>query len=252
MDPYLELRWGDVHGSLITYARDAVQAQLGSDLVARMEERVYVEKEKAVTRSVRPDIHIIEEPLSGSTGIAASTLTVAEPIVFRLQADPVVERHIQIVDPNGDEVITAIEFLSPANKMPGTGFKSFRKKRKEFLRSGTNLVEIDLVRAGDWQRTFLPLVVPAKMHATYRAVIRRATDPGAAEYYAFPLRKALPRLAIPLRPTDKDIVLDLQALIDKVYENGRYDRTDYSKPPNPPLTPDELEWMQTLLTGRNA
>src|SRR5256885_6518067 len=45
MDPYLEARWGDVHQSLITYARDALQPNLPPDLRARVEERVFVQTE---------------------------------------------------------------------------------------------------------------------------------------------------------------------------------------------------------------
>src|SRR5438105_4713913 len=39
MDPFLEQYWGDVHHSLIQYARDTMQPQLPADLRARVEER---------------------------------------------------------------------------------------------------------------------------------------------------------------------------------------------------------------------
>jgi hypothetical protein len=37
MDPYLELHWRDVHHSLCTYARDALQPQVRPALLARIE-----------------------------------------------------------------------------------------------------------------------------------------------------------------------------------------------------------------------
>jgi hypothetical protein len=43
MDPYLEPLWGDVHHSMITRARDAIQKQLPRELVARINVREFVE-----------------------------------------------------------------------------------------------------------------------------------------------------------------------------------------------------------------
>jgi hypothetical protein len=38
MNPWLEAYWGDIHTSLTTYARDAIQVQLPPDLQARVED----------------------------------------------------------------------------------------------------------------------------------------------------------------------------------------------------------------------
>jgi hypothetical protein len=57
----------------------------------------------------------------------------------------------------------------------------------------------------------------------------------------------LPRIAIPLRPKDQDVALDLQQAIDEVYERGRYNRTDYRRPLNPPLPPEDTAWATDLL-----
>ena len=45
MDPYLEMHWGHVHQSLVTYALEALQPNLPTGLVARLEERVFIERE---------------------------------------------------------------------------------------------------------------------------------------------------------------------------------------------------------------
>ena len=42
MDPYLETRWSDVHLSLATYSRDALNGLLPPGLLARSEERSVV------------------------------------------------------------------------------------------------------------------------------------------------------------------------------------------------------------------
>jgi hypothetical protein len=56
-----------------------------------------------------------------------------------------------------------------------------------------------------------------------------------------------------LRPTDPDVPLDLQALIDQCYRNGGYDEDiDYSVAPEPPLNAEDTRWADALLrqTGR--
>jgi hypothetical protein len=42
MNPFFEQQWRDAHLSLITYLRDALQARLPADLMARTEEEVVV------------------------------------------------------------------------------------------------------------------------------------------------------------------------------------------------------------------
>ena len=75
----------------------------------------------------------------------------------------------------------------------------------------------------------------------------RARSPGRRGVYSLPLRQRLPAIAIPLRPTDADVVLDLQQMIDQCYERGRYHRIDYRQPPEPPLPPEEAKWAKELL-----
>ena len=50
------------------------------------------------------------------------------------------------------------------------------------------------------------------------------------------LRQRLPVIAIPLRPADRDIPLDLQAILAQCYRNGGYDDIDYAGEPDPPLS----------------
>src|SRR5438093_5157102 len=115
MDPYLERHWGDVHHSLITYARDQLREVLPKDLRARVEERVFVES---------PDIVEID--------------------------DPATEGYIEIIDASsGGRVVTVIEVLSPANKVAGDGQEKYLQKRQELRDAKVSLVEIDLIRAGN-------------------------------------------------------------------------------------------------------
>src|SRR5437773_9325252 len=151
MDPYLEARWGDVHQSLITYARDALQPNLPDDLRARVEERVFVETDAEQIRRVVPDLHVAQyHPAAASQAGRADAggVAVAEPMVFLLEDEAVTEGYIEIRERGGGKVITVIEFLSPANKGGGEGQRLYLQKQQEVLHSDTNLVEIDLVRSG--------------------------------------------------------------------------------------------------------
>jgi Protein of unknown function (DUF4058) len=56
---------------------------------------------------------------------------------------------------------------------------------------------------------------------------------------------------VPLRRSDPDLALDLQALVDQCYERGRYGKTvlDYAKPPQPLLPEEETAWVAQVLSG---
>jgi hypothetical protein len=77
--------------------------------------------------------------------------------------------------------------------------------------------------------------------------VRRGWKPDAFEIYALPLRQPLPAIRIPLRETDKDVRLDLQAILDQAYRKGRYHATiDYQEAPEPPLQGDDDKWAKAL------
>ena len=57
------------------------------------------------------------------------------------------------------------------------------------------------------------------------------------------LSEKLPRVRIPLAPGDRDAVLDLQAVLERTYEDGAYrDRINYSRPCQPPLSAPDQAW----------
>ena len=62
MDPYLEAHWGDIHTTLIVYAKNQLNAQLPSNLRASVEESVAVIEEDEPGRTVYPDVQISEQP----------------------------------------------------------------------------------------------------------------------------------------------------------------------------------------------
>src|SRR5205085_1707956 len=153
MDPYLEQHWGDVHSSLVIYARNQLQKVLPKDLRARVEERVVVTG-LGRPRSFFPDVRVIEtertarRPLSGAADVA---------------------------------------------------------------------------------------------------VVRRGWRPLQVDYYPISMAERLPTIKVPLRPSDRDVPLDLQAMIERCYEDGGYDDIDYAEELRPPLPPATARWAARLL-----
>jgi hypothetical protein len=243
MNPYLEPHWLDVHSSLATSARDALNQQLPDDLVASVEERVAIESDAGADHIYGPDVRVAE-PATAVTTVVEEPAggVVAAPYRLVAQIDPITERSVQITEAGTERLISVIEFVSPTNKR-GAGLQAFRDKRAHLLSSGVNFVEVDLVRAGDWQALLSPHQCALKAVSLYRITIRVPHDSAAVYLHPIRLQDALPSIAIPLRKNDPEVRLDLQALIEHAYVSGRYDRRiDYTKPLTPPLSGDDAAW----------
>jgi Protein of unknown function (DUF4058) len=250
MDPYLEQHWGDVHSRLIIYISDALQVLLPEGLVARVEERVFLEPEEGFGRSMYPDVRVVERSPAATAAEPQGGIALAEPLTIHCPApEPLTEGFVEIIDVgSGNRVVTVIEVLSPSNKAPGDGQKLYLQKQREILQSDANLVEIDLLRAGERVLVVPPRRLPPAYRTLYEICVRRGAKPDILEVYAVTLRQRLPRFRIPLRPTDADIALDLQPLIDQCYGNGRYGLTiNYRVDPDPPLGGDDARWAEDIL-----
>jgi hypothetical protein len=251
MDPYLEWHWGDVHASLTTYARDQLAGQLPPDLRVRVEEYVAVDEESGGSAAFVPDVRVEERRATARTSpIVEPTAAVglAERVLVPLYVEPPTLRYLRVIDVrSGNRLVTAIEFLSPANKKGKKGRAAYRKKQRELTSAGANLVEIDLLRAGKYVLFAPQERVPLDFQGPYRICVFRATRPDVAEVLRVDLRRSLPTIGIPLRQGDPEVDLRLQELIDKCYENGQYDDIDYQREPVPPLRGDDTEWAHRLL-----
>jgi hypothetical protein len=247
MDPYLEQHWGDVHSSLVIYARNQLQKVLPNDLRARVEERVLVTG-LARPRSVFPDVRVIEVERKGRrSGRGAVGMAVAEPVVIDLPDEPETQTFVEIREVSSpSRLVTVIEVLSPSNKKPGDTQEQYLRKQLELLQGGVSLVEIDLLRAGDWIVALPVDAFEPALRTPYRVLVRRGWRLSQADY---PIRLAerLPGVKVPLRAGDADVPLDLQSLIDQCYEDGGYDDIDYGVEPEPPLPPAAARWAATLL-----
>ena len=253
MDPYLEKFWLDVHARMILYACDQLEELLPESLIARVEERVVFETEDPRRQARYPDVKITEWPSRRNGGAAILTVaSEAESVIVEYDGEPATETFINILEAGpGQRLITVIEILSLANMRPGEGQRRYRQKQLELRDAGVSFVEIDLLRRGQRVLNIAPSLIPPRVRTTYQVCVRRGWLRRRFEVYPIPMRKPLPAIRIPLRETDADIRLDLQAVLEQAYRKGRCNLTiDYSKRPDPPLSGGDARWAKALLKGK--
>jgi hypothetical protein len=190
----------------------------------------------------------LKEPAAVEVAPPPPTAPATEPIRVFLD-DEAVERWLEIHDTTG-RLITVLELLSPSNKLESDERERYGRKRRALIGGGANLVEIDLVRQG---ASVFPQAIRKVLHqagACYGVCVFRAALPAAREAYPIRLRDRLPAIRVPLRPSDSDVVLDLQLLIDQCHERGRYHLLNYRLDLDPPLPPEEAVWVDQVLRGR--
>jgi hypothetical protein len=249
MDPWLERRgvWEQVHTDLIVSIRRFLTPLLRPRYHVGIEERTYLAILPPEEQSTGiPDV-LIAGPKRESGGQAStkfqSSTARAEPMVAVLPVpEEVKERYLEIRSLPDQQVITVIEILSPSNKLPGEGREQYERKRFKVLGSRTNLVEIDLLRAGE------PLPMKAPAASDYRVVVSRAAQRPRGDVYLFGVRDPIPTLPVPLRPGESEPELPLNQLLHEVYDLGGYDLViDYRTPPQPPLPESDTVWAASLL-----
>lgn len=256
MDPYLEdpEHWRGIHHTLITYMRDDLQPLLRPRYRADIDERVVVSWVDLESRTIYPDALIRPQPepwqmpAEGGGGVAVAepaVLVADEPLT--LPREEVQEAFLKIRDVRSGEVVTIIEVLSPTNKSEaGGGRAQYLEKQADVLASNVNLVEIDLLRGGERTAALPPKPLRVPYH--YVVCVQRAARRDRVEVYPFTVRQRLPRVRIPLRPPDADVVLDLPRLFTRCYDNGDYRAwIDYRAEPDPPLEPEDAAWADELL-----
>jgi len=259
MDPYLEhpLLWPGVHQRLITHIGDTLNTALPADYVADIGERLYVVRGN---RNIFPDVVLLQHPPAprpgdGGRGGTAAAVAVASdpPWVFTFEPMEVREVFVEIWSlAEKSRVVTVIEVLSPSNKTPGhPGRQLYLTKQQDILQSPTHLIEIDLLRTGE--HTVAPPLEWLLQRGPwdYLVSLHRGGEENRYEVWGIPLRQRLPRIRVPLAGDDPDVVLDLQAVFDRCYDQGAYARrVDYRADPPTPLQGDEAAWADALLRER--
>ncbi len=247
MDPYLEQSsfWSSFHFRLIGAISAAITPQLSDHYYVEVELRTYQNDGDNEVLIGIPDAAILNRQTTDRLPTEAQSITalMTQPETVMLpMIESVKERYLEIRDIQTDAVITVIEVLSPKNKQAGEGRNTYEKKRQRILESATHLIEIDLIRSGK----AMP-IVSNRSPSAYRVLISRSSQRPAAELYALSIQTPLPTLPVPLKPDDADLIIDLQALLEQIYDEARYKmRIDYTQPvPPPALLADDRQWLET-------
>jgi len=231
MDPFIEAfdLWGDFHDKLIGDLERELSERVPQRYVVRLNARSYitVDDKEQVEFSMLPDIgvkrrkgrkakHKSQSPRSspGATLMLENPVAMLSPLEVEQR-----ERFIEIYDIRSERhLVTGIEVLSPSNKRYGSaGWDEYGRSRRAFLNGAANFVEIDLLRGG----RRMPMREPWPESPYYVLVSRKDEVPRCHVWPAHSLQ-ALPRIPIPLEKEDADVEIDLQPMVDAIYERARY------------------------------
>ncbi|MGO9916743.1 MAG: DUF4058 family protein [Isosphaeraceae bacterium] len=255
MDPYVEMQaaWPDFHNGLIAEIRNELGARLPDSYIARIDERIEVATwALEPPRSFRPDVLVGRfEKTAASPAVTSATASAAtlEPKLVEIldrDSEEVRITWVEIRALRDLELVTVVEVLSPINKS-GQGRQAYLDKRDKLHASRVNVVEIDLLLGG------APLPMKERIEpGAYYAIVARGARLPLAELYRWTVRDPIPRIPIPLREPDADILIDIAVLVDRVYDLGRYGRTlrhNAHLPETTPLTPDDRAWVLSRSSG---
>lgn len=253
MNPYLEDPdlWSEVHHRLITAIAIAISPDIRPKYRVAIEKRTYRMNTEDLILIGIPDVAVFSTEVnkqksdlsSSQTGVMTlptenKSVTVTVPLPLEIK-----EGYLEIREVSTGKVVTVIEVLSPTNKKTKEGRKAYLKKREQLLQSDTNLIEIDLLRAGEK----MPILSNIAEKDDSILIIRSHRLP-KAQLYAFSVRETIPIFTIPLQPNEEEIELNLQNLLLEIYEQAGFDLTlDYSQNPVPNIASKDRGWMDILL-----
>lgn len=261
MDPYIEAcgLWRDFHNDLIGDVKRALAAVLPPRYRVRSDERnlvELVETEGKTATPFYPDVGVTAphgRPTSAGETRAAATGTAATREAVSLRAfiaERFRERFIEITVNDPDRrLVTCIEVLSPTNKRRGSeGWRQYSRKRQALLLGEANLVEIDLLRGGEK----MPMLDPWP-DSPYSLLVARSEEAPTCQVWPAYFQHPLPLLPVPLEEPDPDVSLDLQQVIDSIFQRNRYSEDiDYTKPLDPPLLLADQSWLLEQLKARQT
>lgn len=260
MDPYLEgYLWPDVHHALPSDIRRRLASKVRPHYTVRIEVTTYHDENPESEIGVMyPDVeiwrrrsatHALESvspaSVGGHVGAAELALPITQPRTVPLLDFEVRIATVEVYDAAQNQLVTSIEIVSPYNKRePGLG--KYREKQRRLREAGVHLLEIDLIRRGQRPVKTGEVATDREIFdAHYLMTLIRA---GANKLEAWPVdvKERLPVVAVPLRPPDDDVPLDLTAVLTTIYDEAGYDLSiDYNQnPPPPEFDAKTREWVR--------
>jgi len=249
MDPFLEgYLWPDVHHRLAAIISELLAPKIAPKYVARVD--LYTVDDTSPDEDVGimyPDVEVLRRKKIPVTEklLHESDIALATPVTTTIPAVTSVKVRVPVVeirDRDKNQLIAAIEILSPVNKRK-PGLEPYRGKRENLHDAGVHLLEIDLLRRGT-----RPFAHPYLPKAHYIITLVRAGS-WRTEVWAVDVRETLPVLPVSLKKPDPDVTFDLGKALRLIYERNLYHLSiDYHQSPPPPeFLKEELLWMMDLL-----
>jgi hypothetical protein len=231
MDPYLEqpVFWSEFHSRLIVAMADAIVPSLLPRYYVGVETRIYQDYGDGELLIGIPDAVILS---SKGQGQDAPSLPAPNAVATQVRPQEVTlpvsseikERYLEVREVGTDAVITVVEVLSPKNKRKGDGRTAYEAKRQKILDSASHLVEIDLLRSDS------PMAMQGAVGSDYRILVSRSERRPKAELYGFTLQDVIPSFPLPLKSPEEVVMVELQSIVQGVYERGGYAvRIDYQQ-----------------------
>jgi hypothetical protein len=248
MNPYLEppTLWSEVHKRLIVAIADALFPKLRPKYRVAIEERIYQSSEVDSLLVGIPDV-VVQRPLSAANP-TPSNVTVASPPVKPItitipMPETVREGYLEVRNVATREVVTAIEVLSPKNKRAGEGRKAYKRSAIGCL--GVQLIWLKLIycvlanQCRFWRMVFKAIIGFWLVNAI--AVLPLICMPLIC-------KMRFPSFPLPLRKEDTEPLVDLQELLNGVYDRAGYDLViDYNGEPVPSLSITDAAWADAWL-----
>lgn len=247
--------WESFQADHITHIREALDSVLPPEYYAASEKSLQISRidwEDERHARTRPDIGIYRQQSATPSQMASSAdaptlvlpLTDTEPTLDDLPMAVV----IYATGADGDQPITRIELLSPANKPPASGAAAYRARRRETLRADIALVEIDYLHHTPPVQAILPAYCEGEMGAfPYWVVVSR---PHTAETLLFGIAvdAALPVLPVPLAGA-ASCPFDLHGVYARTLASSRAFIRFAAQPGDPPdivsYTPDDQRMIRS-------
>jgi len=232
MDPYLEgALWSEVHHELISKIKRLLIPQLGEKYIARIERYVVQDTHASEDLGIMyPDVEVFKDKAKEPMLAYGTSKTPTPPTLTIPRIRPIEVRipTLKIIDKTHNQLVTAIEVLSPVNKRK-PGLEPYLKKKQTLIDNGIHFLEIDLLRRG--KRT----MIDSKLaNALYLIALTRASSK-VTDIWTMDLESTLPTVPVPLISPDPDMLLDVQQAIDEIYVESQFYRSiDYTKAPPPP------------------
>jgi hypothetical protein len=240
MNPWLEQEelWLDFHTKFLTAINERLVGQVRRKYIILIEQHIYVHEVAESRLLGRADLSLARMD-EGNVG--AGTALLEAPTEIQLTAQDV-ERvpYLEIRDRFHRELVTVLELLSPSNKR-GDDRRQYLAKRSQLLESTVHLVEIDLLRGGR------PMPDASRPECAYSVVVSRAEDRPRGGFWPIGLKERLPEIPVPLRRSDGDARVDLQEVLNHVYDVYGYEDFVYSGTPTPALAPGDARWAREFL-----